>query len=65
MGREIYGFRGTVETPVLSLLSTVQLDRISSLSQPISFPIVCAPQCALIEFCTSTLPLSRNAGQCN
>lgn len=65
MGREVYGFGGIVETAVLSLLYTVQRDHISSFSQPISFFRLSAPQCALIGFCKSTLPLSRNAGQSN
>ena len=50
---------------MLSLHSSVQLDRISSPSLLFSPPSSPAPQCALIGFCASALPLSRNAGQCN
>lgn len=67
-GREVYGFCGTVEAAALSVNTEPQsgsTTSLPSLGLPFLLPIVCAPHCALIEFRTSTLPLSRNAGHCD
>lgn len=66
--REVYGFRGTVEAAALSVNTERQSGSMTSppsLGLPFLLPIVRAPHCALIDFHTSTLPLSRNAGHCD